>query len=96
MGSGIHKTTIKNISDILNLLKEVGEIHIRGISKTLNLNSFVVSNIINKYLIYFLEIRSIDQFGIRVKLLRLKPGMENITVEDVLRYVNVKKRIKNI
>lgn len=96
MGSGIHRTTIKNINDILNLLKEAGEMHIRGISKALTLNPFVVSNIVDKYLSYFLEIRSIDQFGIRVKLLKLKPEMENTTVEDVLRYVKIKKRIKNI
>ncbi len=96
MGSGIHRTTIKNINDILNLLKEVGEIHIRGISKSLNLNPFVVSNIVEKYLSYFLEIRSIDQFGLRIKLVKLKPGMENTTAEDVIKYVNLKKKIRNI
>jgi len=96
MGSGIHKTTIKNIYDILNLLREVGEIHIRGISKALNLNPFVVSNIIEKYLDYFVEIREINQFGIRVTLIKFKSGMGNTTVEDVLKYVNLKKKIRNI
>lgn len=95
MGSGIHKTTIKNINEILNLLKEVGEIHIRGISRSLKLNPFVVSNIIEKYLSYFLEIKSIDQFGLRIKLVKLKHGMENTTAEDVLKYVNLKKKIRN-
>jgi hypothetical protein len=96
MGSGIHKTTIKNINDILNLLKEGGEIHVRGISKTLNLNPFVVSNIIDKYLSYYLEIKNIDQYGFKIKLLRLKPGMENTSVEDVLKYVKLKKKIRRI
>ena len=95
MGSGIHKTTIKNIDNILKLLKEVGEIHIRGISKALDLNPFVVSNIIDKYLYYFVDIRSVDQFGFRIKLIKLKPGMENTGLEDVLKYVKLKKKIKN-
>jgi len=94
MGSGIHKTTIKNIDNILKLLKAVGEIHVRGISKNLNLNPFVVSNIIENYLDYFVEIRNIDQFGFRIKLIRLKPGMENTNLEDVLKYVKLKKKIR--
>lgn len=95
MGSGIHKTTIKNIDMILKLLKEVGEIHIRGISKALNMNPFVVSNIVDKYLHYFVDIRSIEQFGFRIKLIQLKAGMENTSLEDVIKYINLKRKIKN-
>jgi hypothetical protein len=96
MGSGMHNTTIKNIDAILKLLKEVGEIHVRGISKALELNTFVVSNIIDRYLTYFVEIRYIEQFGFKAKLIRLKPGMENTTLEDVIRYAKLKKKIRNI
>jgi len=95
MGSGIHKKTIKNISRILDLLKERGEMHIRGISKALNLNPFTVSNIIDHYLDFFVEVRSINQFGFRLKLIRLKPGKEETTIEDILKYMEIKKRIKN-
>jgi len=95
MGSGIHKTTVKNIYDVLNLLREVSEIHIRGISKSLNLNPFIVSNIIEKYLNYFVEKKEINQFGIRVTLIRFKPGRENTTVEEVLKYAKLKKKIKS-
>jgi len=95
MGSGIHKTTIKNIAKILGLLKQNQAMHIRGISKALGLNPFLVSNIINKYLDYFLEIKDIDQFGFRVKLVSLKEGMKNTTVEDVLKYIEVKRKIRN-
>lgn len=95
MGSGIHKTTIRNIARILDLLKKNETIHIRGISKALGLNPFVVSNIVNKYLEFFLDIKSIDQFGFRVKLLSLKQGKKNTTVEDVLKYVDVKRRVRN-
>jgi hypothetical protein len=94
MGSGIHKKTVKNISRILDLLKERGEMHIRGISKTLNLNPFTVSNIIDHYLDFFVEIRNINQFGFRVKLIRLKAGKEETQIEDVLKYIELKKKIK--
>ena len=94
MGSGIHKTTIKNIAKILGLLKQNQAMHIRGISKALALNPFLVSNIINKYLDYFLDIKDIDQFGFRVKLVSLKEGMENTTVEDVLKYIEIRRKIK--
>jgi hypothetical protein len=96
MGTGMHKNTVKNIESILNLLREVGEIHLRGISRDLKLNPFIVSNIIDHYLDYFLETRSLEEFGFKAKLIRFKPGMENTTVEDVLRYVKLKKKIRNI
>jgi DNA-binding Lrp family transcriptional regulator len=94
MGSEIHEKTIKNIANILDLLRQNGELHIRGISKALGLNPFTVCNIINKHLDFFVNSRTIDQFGIRLKLVSLKPGKEETTVEDVLKYVKVKRRIK--
>ena len=94
MGSGIHKKTIKNIAKILDLLRERSPMHIRGISKTLGLNPFTVSNILDHYLDFFIEIRNIDQFGFRVKLINLKPGKEETTIEDVLKYIKIKRKIK--
>ena len=94
MGSGIHKKTVKNIAEILELLRERGPMHIRGIAKALELNPFIVSNILDHYLDFFIEIRNIDQFGFRVKLINLKPGKEDTTLEDVLKYVKVKRKIK--
>ena len=94
MGQGIHKKTISNISKILDLLRENGELHIRGISKALDLNPFTVSNIVNNHVDFIVDSRSIVQFGIRLRLIGLKPGKEETTVEDVLRYVTVKSRIR--
>lgn len=94
MGSGIHRKTITNIAKILDLLKENGELHIRGISKALGLNPFIVSNIVNNHLDFFVNSRAIDQFGIRLRLIGLKPGKEDTTVEDVLKYIKVKQRIR--
>ena len=86
MGSGIHKTTIRNIARILDLLRKNETVHIRGISRALGLNPFIVSNIVNKYLDYFLDIKDINQFGFRVKMLSLKEDKKNTTVEDVLNF----------
>ena len=94
MGQGIHKKTVKNIARMLVLLRERGPMHIRGIAKALNLNPFTVTNILDHYLDFFIEVRSIDQFGFRVKLINLKPGKEDTTLEDVLKYVKVKRKIK--
>ena len=94
MGSGIHKKTIRNIAKILDLLREGGPMHIRGISKALDLNPFIVSNIIDHYLDFFIDVRNIDQFGFRVKLISLKPGKEETSLEDVLKYVKLKRKIK--
>jgi hypothetical protein len=96
MGSGMHKNTLKNIDAILNLLREVGQIHLRGISRNLSLNPFIVSHIIEKYLDYFVETRDIEEFGFKAKLVRFRTGMENSTVDDVLKYVNLKKKIRNV
>ncbi len=95
MGAGIHKTTIKNIANILNLLRQNNTMHIRGISRALELNPFTVSYIIDKYLDYFLDIREINQFGFRVKMISLKEDKKNTTIEDVLKYIHVKRKIRN-
>ena len=95
MGSGIHKKTIQNIRKILDLLRENGELHIRGISKALDLNPFIVTNIVDNHLDFFVDSRTINQFGIRLRLISLKPGKEATTVDDVLKYVKVKNRIRN-
>ena len=95
MGSGIHKKTVRNIARILDLLREHDQIHIRGIARALELNPFTVSNIINKYLDFFLDVRGIDQFGFKVKLISLKEDKKETTVEDVLKYMRVKRSIRN-
>ena len=95
MGSGIHKTTRKNIANILNLLRQNDTMHIRGMSRALGLNPFVVSNIIDKYLDYFVDIRDVNEFGFRVKLISLKRDKTDATADDVLKYIEIRKRIRN-
>lgn len=94
--SNIQENTEKNIVKILEFLKSLDtEIHLRGISKALNMNPFTVSYIIDNYLGIFIDVRNIDQYGFRAKLIKLKPGKENTSIRDVLNYINVKNQIRN-
>jgi len=87
--------TIRKINQILALLKQAeGEIHLRGIAKTLNMYPQTVSRIIDNYLSIFVDIRSIEEFGFRAKLIRIKPGKEGVSIGDVMKYIAVKERMK--
>mgnify|MGYP001577234633 CR=1 FL=1 len=95
MGSNLHKSTIPKIVAILNLLKVNGEMHIRGLAKKIGAKSpFTVTHILENYLDFFVDIKEVEVYGFKAKLVRLKPGKENTTIEDVLRYYWTKKRIK--
>ena len=95
MGSGIHAKTKMNIIKILNLLRENGEMHLRGISTVLEINSGTVFNIIETYLNDFVEVRYFEYAGFRAKLIKLKEGKEMTTLNGVLKHYRVRKVIKN-
>lgn len=90
----LNEKTLRHIDDILDLLKTRGQIHLRGIARALNINQGLVSRIVERYLDFFIEVNSIEQFGFRAKLIRLKEGKENTTIIDVIRYLKVKEQIK--
>jgi hypothetical protein len=72
-----------------------GEIHLRGIARSLDLNPGTVSHIVDTYLSKFIEIRSVELYGFAAKLIRLQPGNENVTVTDVINDYKLRKRIRN-
>lgn len=89
------RKTLGRIEKILNLLKSLGtEIHIRGISRALKIHPETVNRIIENYLDFFVDIRIVDQFGFKAKLVKLKSDKLDTNLTDVLRYYRVKKRIK--
>jgi hypothetical protein len=90
----MEKATIRKISKVLNLIKENPGLHVRGIAKALNFKPGTIDWILNRYLYYFVDISNINQFGFKVKLVTLKPDKANTTIEDVLRYMEVRNRIK--
>ena len=94
MSRGTPEKTLERISLILAVLKEAKQIHMRGLAKVLDVNPLTVNKIIENYLKPFVDFEYIQQIGGRVKIIRLKPGRENLTIEEVLRYNELKKKIK--
>lgn len=95
MPKGLQKSTKQRLASILLILKSVPQIHLRGIARTLKMNPFTISTLIDRYLTPFVDIEHTDLFGFRFKIIKLKAGKENTTLEDVLRYYETKKKIKN-
>lgn len=93
MPKGLTDKTKENMAKILFIIKEAPGIHLRGIARTLNMNPFTVSTLIDRYLTPFFDIK-VDPYGSRIKVFYVKEGKENTKIEDVLRYYLAKKRIK--
>ena len=66
--------------------------HIRGIARIAKMNPITVSSLVNR-LDYFFETQNIEVVpGFKAKIVSLKDP--NVTIKDVERYLEVKKRIK--
>ncbi len=92
----VQPQTKRNIYRILEVLKEAGDtgIHIRGIARALNLHPERVSTIIKTYMSYFVEIRTINQFGLRAKIIKLPEKNKNLTIDKILSLYSIKRSIK--
>ena len=86
--------TLERAVRLLEILREAKQIHIRGIARVLGINPYTASKLVENYFKPFVDVNYVDEFGIRVKIIRLKPEKENITITDILRYMELKKRIK--
>lgn len=91
----LSERTKKDIVRIIDLLRNEGQMHIRGISRALEIHPMTVSRLIDSYLSPFMEINEINEFGLKAKLVRLREDRKKITAEDVLKYVELRKKIRN-
>lgn len=91
----ITNNTKSQIARIIELLRNEGQMHIRGISRSLESHPMKISRIIDGYLSPFLEITEINEFGLKAKLIKLKEDRYNITIEDILRYKEARRRIRS-
>ena len=91
---GLSLKTYKRIEQILALLRENQQMHVRGIGRALNCHPFIVDKIVTDYLDFFLEKQGVNIYGFRAVLVRFKPGKENAKLEDVIKYIELKRRIK--
>ena len=89
----ISQRTLARIQKILDLLRNVDQLHIRGIARFIGCHHVSVARILESYLDNVIDIREIDQFGIRAKLISLKPDKRETTLDDVIHYIEVKRRI---
>ena len=79
---------------IFNALKTNGSLHIRGLARITNMHPATVSSIISR-LNYFFNIENIEVVpGFRAKIISLKNP--DIKIEDVERYLEVRKQIRGV
>lgn len=90
---GIANKTKREIGRIIELLHNEGQMHVRGISRGTGIHPMKVSRIIDIYLSPFLEIKDINEFGLKAKLVKLREDRKNITIDDVMKYIDLKKNI---
>lgn len=91
----ITNKTKKTIEGIISLLKEQGQMHVRGISRALGIHPMTVSRIIDGYLSTFLEINEINEFGLRAKIVKIREDKQNITFKEVIKYLYIRKKIRS-
>jgi hypothetical protein len=94
MSRGQPIKTLQRVALLLQILKEAKQIHIRGIARVLKINPYTASKLVENYLQPFVDIKYMDQFGIRAKIISFKPGRENLTMEEVLRYRRLKQQLR--
>lgn len=94
MSRGQPIKTLKRAARLLEILKEAKQIHIRGIARALEINPYTASKLVEDYFKPFVDITYVDEFGIRVKIIRLKPGKENLTMAEILRYRRLKRQLR--
>ncbi|HLC50952.1 MAG TPA: hypothetical protein VJH90_01085 [archaeon] len=99
--SGLTEKTRQYIALLLEVLRRVGVLHIRGLAKYMSeatgrkVDPKTVSRIVYGYLRYFVDVERVEQIGSVVKAIRLKPGKENTTLDDVLKYLEVQRKIRS-
>lgn len=91
---GLSLKTYKRIEQILAVLRESREMHVRGLAKAIACHPFIVDKILRDYLDFFVERRGVNIFGFRAVLVRFKEGKETTTTEEVAKYIDMKRSIK--
>ena len=82
------------ILKIFEALKINGPLHIRGLARITSIHPATVSSIVSR-LGYFFDIENVEVVpGFGARIIRLKNP--DIKIEDIERYLEVKKQIKNV
>ncbi|MCS7134825.1 MAG: MarR family transcriptional regulator [Candidatus Aenigmarchaeota archaeon] len=85
--------TIKKINKILFVLKETQDwLHLREISRRTGIHHQTISEILDKYLNQFVLIQNFEEYGLKLKLVKLKD--KKVDLKSVLTYLKYMKKIE--
>ncbi|MEM5872341.1 MAG: hypothetical protein QXD55_00550 [Candidatus Aenigmatarchaeota archaeon] len=88
----LQQRTKINLIKIIEVLKNYGQMHIRGIAKITGIHPITVSTLINR-LDYFFNTEKREVVpGFTAKIVSLKN--KDITIKDIEKYLELKKSIK--
>jgi len=89
----MRQDTIKKIGKILFVLKETEDwLHLREISRRTGIHHQTISEIIDKYLNQFVSIQKLDDYGLNVKLIKIKD--KKVDLNSVIKYLKYMKKIE--
>ncbi|MEM5778016.1 MAG: hypothetical protein QXK49_00080 [Candidatus Aenigmatarchaeota archaeon] len=88
----MQQRTKVNLIKIIEVLKNYGQMHIRGIARIAGIHPITVSTLISR-LEYFFNVEKREVVpGFTAKIVSLKN--KDITIKDIERYIELKKSIK--
>ena len=89
----MRQNTIKKIGKILFVLKETDDwLHLREISRRTDIHHQTVSEILDKYLNQFILTQNLNDYGLKLKLVKLKD--KKVDLKGILTYLKYMKRIQ--
>jgi DNA-binding IclR family transcriptional regulator len=89
----MRQDTIKKIGKILIVLKETEDwLHLREISRRTGIHHQTVSEMLDKYLNQFILVQRLDDYGLKVKLVKIKD--RKVDLNGVLKYLKYMKKLE--
>ncbi|MEM0473399.1 MAG: hypothetical protein QXF88_01610 [Candidatus Aenigmatarchaeota archaeon] len=90
----MRQETIKKIGKILFVLKESQDwLHLREISRRTGIHHQTISEILDKYLNQFILTQNLNDYGLKLKLVKLKDS--KVDLKGVLTYLKYMKKIQD-
>jgi DNA-binding IclR family transcriptional regulator len=86
--------TIKKIGKILLVLKESEDwLHLREISRRTGIHHQTVSEILDKYLNQFILTQNLNEYGLKLKLVKIKD--KKVDLKGVITYLKYMKKVNS-
>jgi DNA-binding IclR family transcriptional regulator len=90
----MREDTIKKIGKILLVLKESEDwLHLREISRRTGIHHQTVSEILDKYLNQFILTQNLNEYGLKLKLVKIKD--KKVDLKGVITYLKYMKKVNS-